>query len=174
MATARVLVVDDDSTLLDVVSRVLTRAGYEVLPANGAHQALEIVSNHHPYVDLVVSDLEMPAMQGTQLVREVAQISPQTAGLLMTGGILEPADVPNGVPVLQKPFAMSDLISAVEATLARSAQLSADFRRTCERSGELRQQSRKLLSEAVEARRRSRDLRKNCGNQNPSNRGGWR
>jgi len=158
MATARVLVVDDDSTMLEVVSRMLTRAGYEVLPANGARQALEIVNNP-PGVDLVVSDLKMPDMQGTQLVREVARISPQTAGLLMTGAV-NLADVPDDVPLLKKPFAMSDLISAVQATLDASAQLGADLRRQCERSGKLRRQSQELCFEAAEARRKSRDLRK--------------
>jgi DNA-binding NtrC family response regulator len=170
LATARVLVVDDDSPMLDVVSRGLIRAGYEVLPANGARQALEIVGNHSR-VDLVVSDLEMPEMRGTQLVREVAQISPQTVGLLMTGAIVKPADVPDGVAVLQKPFAISDLISAVQTTLARSAQLSTNLRRECERSGKLRRHSQELRSEAVEALRKSRALRKNRGNQAPSNHG---
>jgi DNA-binding NtrC family response regulator len=162
MATARVLVVDDDSTMLEVMSRMLTRAGYEVLPANGACQVLEIVSKL-PHGDLVLSDVEMPNMQGTQLVREVAQISPQTAGLLMTGAANNPADVPNGVPVLKKPLAMSDLITAVQAILAESAELRADLRRQRERSGKLRQRSQKLCSEAAETRSRSRDLRKKCG-----------
>lgn len=102
MATARVLVVDDDSMMLEVVSRMLTMAGYEVLPANGARQALEIVSNP-PHIDLVVSDVSMPEMRGPQLVREVAQISPRTASVLMTGSITEPAGVPNDVPSSRNP-----------------------------------------------------------------------
>jgi CheY-like chemotaxis protein len=97
---------------------MLERAGgYEVLPASGPHQALEIVKNSPP-VHLVVSDIEMPEMKGTQLIRAVAQLSPQTAGLLMTGHI-NPVDVPDGVTVLKKPFSKQDLLSAVQTILAR-------------------------------------------------------
>jgi DNA-binding NtrC family response regulator len=128
MAAARILVADDDLMMLDAMSVMLRRAGYEVLPADGPRQALEIVRNH-PHFDVVVSDLVMPEMQGTQLVREIGELSPQTAGLLMTGAVVKSADVPGGVPVLKKPFAMRNLISAVEAALARAEQLSVEFQR---------------------------------------------
>jgi two-component system response regulator (stage 0 sporulation protein F) len=88
--------------------------GYEVLPANGPRQALEIVKNNSP-VHLVLSDIELPEMKGTQLIREVARLSPQTAVLLMTGHIN--VDVPDSVRVLNKPFSSPDLISAVQAIL---------------------------------------------------------
>jgi FixJ family two-component response regulator len=91
----------------------------------------------------------MPEMDGTQLVREVAQVSPQTAGLLMTGGASKPSDVPDDVLVLRKPFSTKDLIAAVEATVTRSAELSADLRRHSEKTVQLRQQSEQLQSEAV-------------------------
>jgi len=114
----RVLVVDDEQMILRAVSWMLEHeGGYEVLPANGPRQALEIIKNNPP-VHLVVSDIEMPEMKGTQLIRAVAQLSPQTASLLMTGHI-NPVDVPDGVPVLKKPFSKQVLLSAVQAVLAR-------------------------------------------------------
>jgi CheY-like chemotaxis protein len=113
---ARVLVVDDESIILDVCSRMLECGGHDVLQAMGPREALEIVRND-PSVDLVLSDIDMPDMKGTQLIREVAQLSPQTAGLLMTGHI-NPGDVPDGVPVLNKPFSLQDLLSAVQAILS--------------------------------------------------------
>ena len=114
----RVLVVDDERMILRAVSRMLEReGGYEVLPANGPRQALEIVKNNL-HVHLVISDIEMPEMKGTQLIRVVAKLSPQTAVLLMTGH-LYPVDVPDGVPVLKKPFSKQVLLSAVQAILAR-------------------------------------------------------
>jgi CheY-like chemotaxis protein len=99
--------------------------GYEVLLADGPRHALEIVK-HNPPVHLVVSDLMMPEMEGAQLIREVAQLSPQTAAVLMTGSAITPVDIPEGVPVLMKPFSPRELISAVQAILARSVQF---FRR---------------------------------------------
>ena len=118
MRTARVLVVDDDSEILAAVTRMLERKGYAVLRANSADHALDIVRNAGP-VDVVVSDIRMPGMQGTQLIREVSQLSRQTVSVLMTGAA-ELLDVPPGVSVLKKPFSMQELISAIQASLARS------------------------------------------------------
>jgi hypothetical protein len=66
--------------------------------------------------------------------------------------------VPAGVPVLRKPFARQDLISVVQATLARSVQVNSDLRREIERSTELKRQSTRLRAESAEARRQSCDI----------------
>jgi DNA-binding NtrC family response regulator len=124
MATARILIVDDEVSYLDALSRTLSRQGYDVLPAAGPRQALEIIRNTPP-VDVVVSDVMMPEIRGTDLVREVAQTSPQTACILMTGGAVDWADIPQGVPVLRKPLSTGDLIVAVQHAAARSARLRA-------------------------------------------------
>lgn len=121
MATARVLVVDDDDLFLNATSRMLSRAGYEVLPANRPHQALEIIRKNPP-IDLVISDVAMPEMRGTELVREIARIRPETARLLFTGGPTDPAEAPEGVPLLRKPLSHAELISAASAALERSAE----------------------------------------------------
>src|SRR6516164_8371024 len=121
MAGARVLVVDDDSTMLNVIRRILTLDGYEVLTADGPRQALEIVTSRSP-VHLVLSDVLMPEMQGTQLVREVGRLSPQTVGVLMTGYVTNVADVPDGVALLRKTFTGQELICAVETALAQAVK----------------------------------------------------
>jgi CheY-like chemotaxis protein len=122
-----VLVVDDNAVMLRAVSQVLSRQGYDVLPASGPRQALQIVRTQTP-IQLILSDIEMPEMRGTQLICEVAQLSPQTAGLLMTVGDGNPPDLPEGVAVLKKPFSTEKLILAVQAALALSAELSAQLR----------------------------------------------
>ena len=120
-STIKILVVDDERLLRESVVCMLKRAGYEVLSAEGPRQALEIVKNTAP-VDVVVSDNQMPEMPGTQLIRELAQQYPNTAHVLMTGGRISPADVPNGVSVLRKPFLREDLISTVQAAIASSGR----------------------------------------------------
>jgi DNA-binding NtrC family response regulator len=85
-AAARVLVVDDDAMMLASVSKMLSRQGYDVLPASGPRQALEIVRTTPP-IQLILSDIAMPEMRGTQLISEVFRLSPQTAGLLITGDL---------------------------------------------------------------------------------------
>jgi DNA-binding NtrC family response regulator len=122
MSAARVLIVDDDQLVLAVLSGMLRIAGYEVLPATGPRQALGIIKNQTP-VDVLLSDVDMPDMLGTELVLEAAQISPRTKSLLMTGGALSSAEVPHGVAVLRKPIAKKDLLDAVQAAWERSLQL---------------------------------------------------
>ena len=120
MPAERIVIVDDDPLFLEVVTSILKCAGYEVLSAAGPRDALEIIRNNPP-VHLVVSDVVMPEMRGTELVREIVRLSPQTARMLMTGSaqtFLE--DVPDGVPLLRKPFTGERLISAVQTALARS------------------------------------------------------
>jgi DNA-binding NtrC family response regulator len=117
MAATRVLLVDDNSEMLGAVSQMLMHRGYEVLSAAGARQALEIVSDS-PSIHLVVADLLLPEMKGTQLIREVLRLSPQTACLLMTYGIDAP-DVPDGIALLRKPFSSQELFRAIQAALAK-------------------------------------------------------
>ncbi len=70
MASCRVLVVDDERPVVDLAARVLGAAGFEVLSASSAGQALTLIRGKKP-VDLVVSDVVMPGMQGPQLVEEI-------------------------------------------------------------------------------------------------------
>ena len=111
--------VDDDALLLRIVSQMLWHEGYEVLASGAAHEALQTLRSLGP-VDLVLADIVMPGMSGTELVREMATLSPQTPSVLMTAALIDPSTVPDDVPVLRKPFSRRDLISAVEAALARS------------------------------------------------------
>lgn len=152
---ARVLIVDDDSVVLTVVRLLLFRRGYEVVPARGPGEALEVIRNI-PTVDVVLSDVRMPGMCGTQLIREIRTISPSTATVLMTGGIADPPDLPDGVPVLLKPFSFEALIRVVEESLARSAQWRADLKVQMERSAILQRESEQLCSETAEAVEKAR------------------
>ena len=155
MNQASVLVVDDDRRMLDVVSRILLREQYQVIRADGPRQALDIVKSARP-VDLVVSDVSMPDMLDTQLVREIVDVSPRTRSMLMTAGVIDPVDLPDGVPALRKPFLAAELLFAVRATLAQFAQLGADLQRNMQRSSKLQQESKRVCSEAAEAVRDAR------------------
>src|ERR1700750_2360556 len=107
MAKVRVLLVDDDAIMLNVVSRLLLRYGYEVLPASGADQAVEIIKNEGR-VDIVLTDILMPEMPGTELIREIGSLSPETVRTLMTGAITQ-QDLPDGIPVICNPFSVDEL-----------------------------------------------------------------
>jgi DNA-binding NtrC family response regulator len=137
--------------MLATVSKMLSCQGYEVLSASGPRQALETVSTPPP-VQLILSDVAMPEMRGTELISEVFRLSPGTAGLLMTGDLASLPDVPHGVAVLRKPFSTAELILLVQSTLKRSAELSAEFRA-------LRERNKRLRSELNETVQISIDLR---------------
>jgi CheY-like chemotaxis protein len=157
MSAARVLVVDDDPLVLQTVSHMLSRAGYEVVPAGGPRQALGIV-NKNPAIDLVLSDIAMPEMQGTELMRQVARISPRTERLLMTGGQVDSGDVPDGVPVIHKPFSTPELLSAVRGAVERSTRLSDGLAHASQENAELRRQKNQLLSECDRIVRQSSEI----------------
>jgi hypothetical protein len=101
----------------------------------------------------------MPEMDGGALIREITRISPQSASLLISGDTLSGAEVPLDVPVLKKPFTRVELLAAVEAGLARSAQLRSALQFELERSANLREQRKQLSWELVETVRASRDSR---------------
>jgi CheY-like chemotaxis protein len=66
------LVVDDVSDVTEMLSVLLTHAGYEVVSASSARAALEAVHRHH--FDVIISDIGMPEMNGYQLAREIRQL----------------------------------------------------------------------------------------------------
>jgi two-component system cell cycle sensor histidine kinase/response regulator CckA len=87
MAKARILVVDDEPNVLQVVASVLERAGYETTTALGPLRALEIITIRGAF-DLVVSDVVMPEMCGPELAQQVQLLSPASAVMLMSGCLL--------------------------------------------------------------------------------------
>jgi two-component system, cell cycle sensor histidine kinase and response regulator CckA len=119
VATARILVVDDEPVVLHLVSSVLERAGYEVLAAQGPPQALEIVRAPTP-LDLVVTDVIMPEMCGPRLANEIKVLAPSIA-VMFISGCVPSGDLPTGVPFLGKPFSAQGLLAAVERALRQKA-----------------------------------------------------
>ena len=78
-----ILCVDDERVSLIVRSRVLEKAGYEVIPAASGAEALEILRSCR--IDLVLTDLLMPGMTGEELAREVKLLKPEIPVVLFSG-----------------------------------------------------------------------------------------
>ncbi|MBN2319958.1 MAG: response regulator [Acidobacteria bacterium] len=113
MITARALIVDDDETILRVVSAYLNRNdAYEVLTASSPQAALEIVRSAP--VDLLISDIMMPGILGTRLFQEIKQISPNTVCILISGYEKEMYNLPSDMVFLKKPFGADELFSTIE------------------------------------------------------------
>jgi len=80
---ATILVVDDDESVRRSLQRILTRAGYEVEAVQTAEDALERLAGRS--FDLVLTDLQMPGMNGLQLLAEIKQLAPQLPVVMITG-----------------------------------------------------------------------------------------
>ena len=124
-AAKRVLVVDDEPTVLTVTSRMLTTAGYAVTEASGAREALRLLELGDPRVDLVITDVVMPETDGRALGRLIAERHPALPVLYMSGypadDVLHRGSPGPDVPFLRKPFSPESLVAAIQALLARSA-----------------------------------------------------
>jgi two-component system NtrC family sensor kinase len=124
-ALARVLVVDDEPEIAQLMRDMLESAGYEVATAESGAVALELLDMAR--IDAVVSDLRMPDMDGAALWREVRERQPELARrmLFVTGDTLSPGARQfldqTGCDSLDKPFARADLLARVARTLAAGA-----------------------------------------------------
>jgi PAS domain S-box-containing protein len=119
--TARVLVVDDEVDITDLLRSMLEGAGYDVATADSGAVALELLDTAR--FDAIVSDLRMPDMDGAALWRAVRQRHPALARrmVFVTGDTLSPGARQfldqTGCPRLDKPFTRSDLHGLLAAVL---------------------------------------------------------
>ena len=115
--TQTILMVDDEDLLLTMGQTILSTYGYRVLTANSGQKALDILSKNDQTVDLVITDLVMPAMSGRELVEHIQRLSPATR-IMCTSGYIWPASQANSHPYLQKPFTSQELLLKVKQALA--------------------------------------------------------
>ncbi len=111
-----VLVVDDQEMLLRLASRCLLGGGYAVLVAGSAARALELLASHGGPVDLLMTDVVMPGMDGRALARAVAARRPSVK-VLYTSGYDDVVDP--DVDFLAKPYTPSALLQKVAEVLSR-------------------------------------------------------
>jgi CheY-like chemotaxis protein len=116
-----ILVVDDEQGLRDLVCRTLRAEGYRTLEASHGGEALEMVETGPETIDLVVTDVVMPGMDGRELGRRLARSRPTLPILYMSAyevnDIFQRGSPRNSAPFLQKPFPSDGLISTVEKLL---------------------------------------------------------
>ena len=116
-----VLLVEDEDAVRSFAARALGTRGYRVLEASTGAEALEAFEEHHGDVDLVVSDVVMPEMDGPTLMKELRKQSPALK-IIFISGYAEDAfrrnlDEKEDFMFLQKPFDLKELAAAVKAAL---------------------------------------------------------
>ena len=115
----RVLVIEDNGDLRDVVRLALESAGHQVRTARQGLEGLACLNGHE--VDLVVTDLFMPEMDGIEVIAALRRQFPGVKIVAMSGrpGVdyLAVAKELGAARILRKPFVMDDLLHAVEASV---------------------------------------------------------
>jgi len=116
-----ILLVEDEPMILEMTTTMLEMLGYSVLAARTPGEAIRLAREHSGRIDLLITDVVMPEMNGRNLARNLVSIYPEIRRLFMSGytadviahhGVLDP-----GVHFIQKPFSMNDLGAKIREAL---------------------------------------------------------
>ncbi len=121
---ARILITDDEEPMRAMMGAVLRERGHVIVEAKGAREAVE--KHREQRADLIITDLVMREMDGTELLRRVRTFAPETPIIAVSGAkhgkmYLNMAKLLGAERILAKPFAPEELLRAVEELLGGSA-----------------------------------------------------
>ena len=120
-ADHRVLLVDDDEAVRTTTKRLLERNGWRVLEANEGEMALAMFVANRRDIDVVLTDVRMPVMDGVELARQVRHIANDFPIIFFSGYDELEQHVVDGianVPLIAKPFSVRELLAALDGALA--------------------------------------------------------
>ncbi|MBX2831411.1 MAG: response regulator [Rhodospirillales bacterium] len=119
--TGAILLVEDEDAVRTFGARALRSKGYDVLEANNGENALEVLNNTDKTIDLVISDVVMPGIDGPSLIRMLREQKPELKVIFISGyaedTYRDELDEENGVHFLPKPFSLKDLATKVKEVL---------------------------------------------------------
>ena len=119
---SRVLIVDDEDSMRQLVARAIAMDGHDIMTASDGAEALEILGSTDSAFDLLLTDIQMPIMDGIALALAAARDFPDLTILLVTG-FAEQRERASGLnaiayDVITKPFSVADIRTAVADALA--------------------------------------------------------
>ncbi len=126
-----VLLVEDEEMVREITAQVLQHAGYSVLECNGPNEALKVAGMHRGHIDLLLSDVVMPGMNGVELADKLRDLKPGLLTVFMSGyaegDLIRKARAGSAMHI-QKPFTVDSLLTRVADALnanAGSSQISS-------------------------------------------------
>jgi CheY-like chemotaxis protein len=118
----RILIADDEDSMRALVARAIAMDGHDIVTAQDGAEALEILTHEQGAFDLLLTDIQMPIMDGIALALSAARDFPQLTILLMTGFADQRERASNlsaiAHDVITKPFSVADIRTAVADALS--------------------------------------------------------
>ena len=111
-----ILVVEDDAIVRMLIVDVLQELEFRVLEADGSERALELLEDQNQPIDLLLTDVGLPGMDGQALANRARELR-RTLPILFASGYAESLDVAQGMAVIGKPFSIDQLRSKVASML---------------------------------------------------------
>jgi two-component system, cell cycle response regulator CpdR len=122
MKMARVLIADDEESMRTLVARAIAMDGHDIVTAEDGAEALDVLTRESGTFDLLLTDIQMPIMDGIALALSAARDFPELTILLMTGFAHQRERASNlsaiAHDVITKPFSVADIRTAVADALA--------------------------------------------------------
>jgi two-component system cell cycle sensor histidine kinase/response regulator CckA len=119
--TETVLLVEDEESVRHLVRDTLAAKGYRVVEAENGEAGMAAAAKHEGKIDLVITDVVMPGMGGRELVKQLADVRPETKVLYLSGytedSIISEGTIECGAAFLQKPFTLQNLSRKVREVL---------------------------------------------------------
>jgi CheY-like chemotaxis protein len=119
--TATILLVEDGESVRRLASRILTRAGHTVIEAANGREALEVAARHEGEIDLILTDVVMPELNGRELVDRIRESRPGIRALYMSGytddEIVRRGLLSSDMAFIEKPFTSARLLERVQGVL---------------------------------------------------------
>lgn len=129
MAQHRIVLADDDQQIRSFLKAILKAQGFDVHEAVDGEEAADVLKELGGLVDLLITDIKMPRMDGVALAKAVAEMYPTLPVLFISGWTFDLLDAPEwrrpGYAFLRKPFLPKALIASIEELLARPAMNAA-------------------------------------------------
>jgi len=117
----KILVVDDERAIRKLMANMLAILGHESILAGNGLEAVDRFSSDRQQIDLVITDLNMPIMDGYEAIREIRKISPNSMIVSMSAVTSNP---PRDTTFLEKPFTLTALRSSLDLAVAGSERQS--------------------------------------------------
>ena len=126
-----ILLVDDQPTVRGSIAGVLRKQGYDVVCAENGQEGLEFILGHPEAIQLVITDVEMPVMNGQEMAKRIRAYHPHKTILFLSGhtrnNLLEKKFLEGREPFLRKPFEVAEFLSVVHQLIKQASDGERDL-----------------------------------------------